>query len=272
MKLFRKNPIVSFIILTFVLSYLLGMPVNFFLSAVLPKSAGVIKNYLPRILIVFSPAVSAIIISSSINGKEGVLNLISLLKPKKKQLWLIFILPFAGLIITIISFVSIGYNVGVFYKIIREHFGLLLLHFILQFALVGIGEEIGWRGWLLPQLTKLKSLWLSTLIVFLVWALWHFPVFLINVKITAAHLIMLYSLSVLFSFLLYKVKENIFIIAAVHASVNFPLFFLENSGIQILNKASFLNAWLIISFIYLILSFVVIVMYPGLWFKKVKLL
>ncbi len=56
---------------------------------------------------------------------------------------------------------------------------------ILQTAFVwvatfGIGEESGWRGFLLPELNKRYSLRISALIVALVWIFWHLPAFFFN--------------------------------------------------------------------------------------------
>ncbi|WP_052098712.1 CPBP family intramembrane glutamic endopeptidase [Paenibacillus stellifer] len=44
----------------------------------------------------------------------------------------------------------------------------------------GIGEESGWRGFLLPKLRKRRSLFGSALIVAAVWMLWHLPAFGFN--------------------------------------------------------------------------------------------
>ncbi|WP_379316861.1 CPBP family glutamic-type intramembrane protease [Paenibacillus puldeungensis] len=44
----------------------------------------------------------------------------------------------------------------------------------------GIGEESGWRGYLLPELHKRYSLMYSSLIVALIWMLWHAPEFAFN--------------------------------------------------------------------------------------------
>lgn len=56
---------------------------------------------------------------------------------------------------------------------------------ILQTALVwvatfGLGEESGWRGFLLPELNKHYSLRISSLIVALIWIFWHLPAFFFN--------------------------------------------------------------------------------------------
>ena len=38
-------------------------------------------------------------------------------------------------------------------------------------------EEIGWRGFLLPHLQERFNAWKATLILSVIWALWHFPFF-----------------------------------------------------------------------------------------------
>jgi membrane protease YdiL (CAAX protease family) len=52
--------------------------------------------------------------------------------------------------------------------------GAALLLWIVTF---GFGEEIGWRGFALPTLQKNHSFLISTLVIGLVWALWHLPAF-----------------------------------------------------------------------------------------------
>jgi uncharacterized protein len=44
----------------------------------------------------------------------------------------------------------------------------------------GLGEESGWRGYLLPLLHKRYSLLVSALAVALIWMLWHLPAFWFN--------------------------------------------------------------------------------------------
>ncbi|MDQ0194652.1 CPBP family intramembrane glutamic endopeptidase [Paenibacillus wynnii] len=44
----------------------------------------------------------------------------------------------------------------------------------------GIGEESGWRGFLLPELHKRYSLFTSALLVAVIWMAWHLPAFWFN--------------------------------------------------------------------------------------------
>jgi uncharacterized protein len=60
-----------------------------------------------------------------------------------------------------------------------KKFHTLLPHFTLMNASIGIllilGEEYAWRGYLLPELARLKGSLFATLAVGLVWAVWHAP-------------------------------------------------------------------------------------------------
>jgi membrane protease YdiL (CAAX protease family) len=49
---------------------------------------------------------------------------------------------------------------------------------IKDFATV-IGEEIGWRGFLVPELAKRYNFATTAIISGLIWALWHYPIFLL---------------------------------------------------------------------------------------------
>jgi membrane protease YdiL (CAAX protease family) len=48
---------------------------------------------------------------------------------------------------------------------------------IRDFATV-IGEEIGWRGFLVPEFAKTQSFPATALITGFIWAIWHYPVLL----------------------------------------------------------------------------------------------
>ncbi len=48
----------------------------------------------------------------------------------------------------------------------------------------GLGEEGGWRGFLLPELAKRYTTRIASLLTGLVWALWHIPLFLYDKDFT----------------------------------------------------------------------------------------
>ena len=134
----------------------------------------------------FGPLLSAVLASLLCEGGKGLKTWLrrtySLRFPKK---WLIIalLMPVAYAIVGIVAH---RLTVGVWPDFSR--FGLTekLPDFPLwQTALVwiatfGLGEESGWRGFLLPELTKKYSLRVSSLIVAAIWIFWHFPAFFFN--------------------------------------------------------------------------------------------
>jgi membrane protease YdiL (CAAX protease family) len=55
----------------------------------------------------------------------------------------------------------------------------------LVFVLNGWGEELGWRGWLQPELMRRHSRLGATLAVAAIWASWHIPLFAVNAQMHA---------------------------------------------------------------------------------------
>jgi uncharacterized protein len=50
--------------------------------------------------------------------------------------------------------------------------------FVYNLLFFGFGEETGWRGLLLPELQKKHSALSAALVISLIWAVWHWPLFL----------------------------------------------------------------------------------------------
>lgn len=45
----------------------------------------------------------------------------------------------------------------------------------LNYSLTALGEEIGWRGMLVPELAKILPFWKTALISGIIWSVWHYP-------------------------------------------------------------------------------------------------
>ncbi len=76
----------------------------------------------------------------------------------------------------------IGYLIPLAYSIVIYGF---VLYFVLTatFAVIRdtatvIGEEIGWRGFLVPELAKTQSFARTAALTGFIWAIWHYPIVL----------------------------------------------------------------------------------------------
>jgi uncharacterized protein len=63
--------------------------------------------------------------------------------------------------------------------ILLPSLGLLPVYFVAMVFLGGGQEEMGWRGYILDPLEERLGPWLGNLVLGIVWAAWHLPLFLI---------------------------------------------------------------------------------------------
>jgi len=104
---------------------------------------------------------------------------------------------------------------------------ILLVSFAHNLLLGGpLGEEIGWRGFLLPQLLKRYRPLTASLILGVVWALWHLPIDLYAgylLEGPAAILIRIITvvpLAILFTWFYLKSNGNLLVALFLHTSIN----------------------------------------------------
>jgi membrane protease YdiL (CAAX protease family) len=104
---------------------------------------------------------------------------------------------------------------------------ILLLSFAHNFLLGGpLGEELGWRGFLLPELLKRRSPLAASLFLGLIWALWHLPVDLSGgflLRGPAAILVRIIwtlPVAILFTWFYLKSGGNLLVVLFLHTSIN----------------------------------------------------
>jgi hypothetical protein len=100
------------------------------------------------------------------------------------------------------------------------------MNFLLVFLVGGpLGEEFGWRGFALPGLQARWGWRVASLLLGVVWTVWHLPLFY-SVGTVQSHLPMgLYALSaiassVLFAWLFNRSRGSIVPVLVLHTAVN----------------------------------------------------
>lgn len=129
---------------------------------------------------------------------------------------------------------SVDFSTVMAYKIFGRSSNLLLLILPwLLFEAVANGEEMGWRGYVLPRLQTRYSALVSSLIVGVLWGAWHLPKFLGNNAdaersfgwFVVAHM----ALAVLYTWLYNNTHGSLLLVTLFHASGNTAGMFLPVS-------------------------------------------
>ena len=183
-NIFTKRPIITFLVLTFALS-----SIFYFLIIHTGKLGSGFGLYVTGLM--WCPGISALITSRILGRKISVLGW---KWGNGKYQWSSYLIPLFYSSIAYIILWTFGwgkfYN-EVFFSQMATSFGwtnlpigLIMVFFFIITGIFGmarsaasaLGEEIGWRGFLVPELNKNLSYTKTSLISGIIWAVWHFPI------------------------------------------------------------------------------------------------
>ena len=210
-----------------VLMFLITWPIDLANSGVLPIQI----PFVVTILIGWGFVFAAVIMTGLTLGKDGVIKLL------KRYLqwrvgWKWYLVAFClapALMITgvflnaALTHVPLDFSTIMAYKIFGKSAVLPL--FILPWFLYEVitnGEEIGWRGYILPRLqTKFNAL-TSTLILGLIWGIWHLPKFLShwNIIFFGWFMINILASAVVLTWIYNSTKGSLLLVVIAHAANN----------------------------------------------------
>lgn len=147
------------------------------ISASIAAIASAIDNTNISILTVITPTILAAIFSGIFIGRAGLKQLfVKQLFIKVNFKWLgiaLFGIPALAVVSILIS-QQFGGN-GLYLT------NSNLMPQLVVILLISVGEEFGWRGYLLPKLQNHYNALIASLILALIWSLWHYPAYLIGV-------------------------------------------------------------------------------------------
>jgi membrane protease YdiL (CAAX protease family) len=243
----------------FVLAFALSWIVEF---ALIAGQAGWIDPPLPfslHYLAGYGPALAAILITGLGAGRKGLSDLFGrVLKWRVGWRWLVVSALFPVALFGL-GFLAARAFTGE-WPAVRDlgqvnylpYLGAGALPF--WFLTYGLGEEIGWRGFALPRLQRSRTAASATLILGLLWALWHTPAFFYLDSYERLGLVMLpaFAVSVLCGAVVYTWLYNstggsVLMTALFHAVFNFLSASEAGQGIvQVVMTAGIIVAALVI--------------------------
>ena len=127
----------------------------------------------------FGPMVAAVIVTAQESGRAGLRSLLGrVVRWRVAPIW--YGVALLGPIVLALGGMALHVLLGGQPPNLLAMIGALptvLALFVYMFIQVGIGEEIGWRGYALPKLQSGYSALVSSVILGGIWLLWHLPLF-----------------------------------------------------------------------------------------------
>lgn len=129
----------------------------------------------------FGPLIGAVVVTSLISGKEGIKDLIKRgWDVSFNKIWLLpilFLVPLIAFFTMIIVIVFEGSWILTYTTSWSMFFPILLMIF---FTGGSLGEEYGWRGFVIDRFQSKWSALVSSLILGVIWGIWHLPLHFIT--------------------------------------------------------------------------------------------
>jgi membrane protease YdiL (CAAX protease family) len=226
----NRNKIYVFLTLTFLWSWTHWFVGLTYLSDGINQES--ISTFLILFFIgVYGPTISGIMTTLFFDGRKGVFELI-----KKFFIWKVPLKYYVYLILLPLLFVSIG--IGLYSQFIGHigAFNKMAFLSIPMILLAGsyagpLGEELGWRGFLLPELQKKHTNLKSAIIIGCIWFIWHIPLWWapfgtlvsgdpLSLIPVFTYFIMLICLSIIITWLVINSKGSVLIAVLFHLSIN----------------------------------------------------
>jgi uncharacterized protein len=219
--LIKKYQIIIFFVLAFLFSWF-------------PWYAGIGPE-----VMAMGPSIAAFLVVIIFGGKQGIMNL---LRPFGRWragivLWAIAILGPALLYLLGVGVYLISGGEAPPFTMIREELNLIPLYLVLVVLMPWngpVGEEFGWRGYVLPSLQKSYGPLAASLVIGAIWGFWHLPSFFAPLGVVGALTVQLgyifiplYALgtisnSIFMTWLYNKTNASALIAGIIwHAAINF---------------------------------------------------
>jgi membrane protease YdiL (CAAX protease family) len=225
-----RHPLVFFFLIAYAGSWLLEVPI-----ALSKTGTGLLPFTIPRPLLALAiaaatflgPTLSAFIMTGITEGRIGIGRLL-----RRYVLWRVGFRWYMFVLLVIPAIEVLGAIVvpGALASFQSFTLSLVLTYpvaFVTTFILGGpLGEEPGWRGFALPRLQPLHGPLVGSVILGILWALWHLPLFWSGVWTPPTipnivmFILMITALTIIMTWVFNNAKGSLLITMLMHASFN----------------------------------------------------
>lgn len=221
-----------FFLLSFIISWVIWIPQA---AATLGISESTISLDSPlNLLAVWGPGLAAILLSILTTGKASLRDLLNPIRRWRVGIqWYIFVLFFpAGIWLVgraLDTLLGQSYELTSILSELGPEYAMMLPFFVIFALPSALGEEIGWRGFALPQLQASYNALVSSIIIGLFWGLWHIPTWIAQGQMGISLLVMLLSMvpaAILFTWVYNSTAGSLLLVWLFHAATAIKGYFL----------------------------------------------
>lgn len=223
----KQHPVPAFFLLTFVIAWSLWIPLGVLASG----------NILLTLPGAWAPTLSALILLGLSEGRDGVRKFL-----KKVLRWRVGLRWYLVVLFGIAAVAYLAIGIGLLFGINAPEISLPnglprealigalpIIFFINIFVGGPLAEDIGWRGYILPKMRERMNALNASLLIGIIWAIWHLPYFIFPGWTAAVGNVPFFwfallttSWSILFAWI-YVNTESILMPVLFHAAINTTL-------------------------------------------------
>jgi membrane protease YdiL (CAAX protease family) len=238
-----RHPLVSYFVLAYAMAWLLWLPfllskggglglISFTTEATTPPG---LKASALIILGSFGPAIASVLMTARTQGKAGV----ALLFRRIVHVRVGFQWYLIAIFFPLISLLPMLATPAQFSRVFSGQGGIALMAYVVSVPIdmvlgTPLGEEIGWRGFVLPRLQQRMGPFKGTLLLGMLWGLWHAPLAFFTIwglsfqreGIAAGfllYILLVISYSVIMTWLFNQTRGSLFLAIMFHSAVDTAL-------------------------------------------------
>jgi membrane protease YdiL (CAAX protease family) len=219
----NSKAIILFLLLSLGTAALYWPYATYFPKGSLPQ---ILDTTIWAILRGFGPALAAIVSAIYLAGRSGFCELMSRLF-RWRISWKLYVLAIVGSFLVTAIAVSVAIFAHGLSFTPTSSFTIKMFAIFFVMAIVDgpLGEEVGWRGFLLPELLKKIHPIPASIFVGIVWYVWHIPLYAADGKGTPPiFLFMCVLLSLIFTWFFLKSGGSTLLMILLHNSSNYFIY------------------------------------------------
>jgi membrane protease YdiL (CAAX protease family) len=225
--LLARHPLVFFFVIAYAGTWLVELPyvLSEYGAGLLPTRSPVLLWTSP-VAIFAGPFLSAFVMTGVTQGREGVHRFL-----RRFVLWRVglrwYLFVFVGIpVLVVLSVVVIPGVLGSFQGLAT--LAPLSVLGIFLYALIpggALGEEPGWRGFALPRLQSMHGPLLGSVILGVLWGLWHLPLFWtpwneLTALNVVGYVLTTTCLAIMYTWVFNNTKGSVLMAILIHATFN----------------------------------------------------